>query len=372
MEVVEIHSWVGGRGEESYKHGREAKRGGSSAKGATKPDVNLQSAMIEVKNYNVSSQRSVRKLLAEVERQVQERRQMGPYNVKHQSVIVDVRGQHVTPEQLASLRSQIAQRAGLAEEHIQFTCWSSDLAPPARPPTSSKSPPSPRRRASTATAAPGEAQAAPTPVGPSRVNRVLRRFGDMIGTLFSAKVQLPLAIVGELLGMLDAINMALGSLSGDGFVLQHEIEHAGRIENAAKSLLGWYVEQHDALQLVVSEATLMMAANGAQDIRATMRAHAGKLLVPLATQRTSVHELRTSTQSAHDEADRKVKLARSLVDSRELAILGAEFGTAVRATLFAASEDLSKIRGALWSAGRALDQLDALLQEDIEVLGFYR
>ena len=54
------------------------------------------------------------------------------------------------------------------------------------------------------------------------------------------------------------------------------------------------------------------------------------------------------------------------------AILGAEFGTSVRATLFAASEDLSKIRGAMWSAGTALDKLEALLQEDIDVLALYR
>jgi hypothetical protein len=205
----------------------------------------------------------------------------------------------------------------------------------------------------------------------SKMSRLVRGFGNGMKTFFSPKVQVPLAAALEVLVLLDAMDMASGALRGEGFILRAEIKQTEQIEKGARDLLTWYEGYHDDLARAVSDATLLILLTGSKEARATMQQQAPEILEPLRARAREVDNLSRKVGSIRREADEKARIAEKLLNSREFAILTAPTGTVTLAKVFAAMEDLIRIRGAASTAERDLEKLTQLIQEDIEIMSAF-
>ncbi len=80
--------------------------------------------MIEVKNYNIQNQDA---LIRNLQQQIGRRMQQGPRdaagNPLDQKVILDMRGQQATFDQLNQLAQRVASGTGLAPENVQVVTW---------------------------------------------------------------------------------------------------------------------------------------------------------------------------------------------------------------------------------------------------------
>lgn len=88
------------------------------------PDINPADAMIEVKNYNIQNQDA---LIRNLQQQIGRRMQQGPQdaagNPLDQKVILDMRGQQATFDQLKQLAQKVASGTGLAPDNVQVVTW---------------------------------------------------------------------------------------------------------------------------------------------------------------------------------------------------------------------------------------------------------
>ena len=77
---------------------------------------------VDIKNYDVSTPDGRRKLIRNVIRQARRRQPNLPVGTR-QAVIVDVRGQDVSADQLEQIRSRIAEEANglVVADNIHFT-----------------------------------------------------------------------------------------------------------------------------------------------------------------------------------------------------------------------------------------------------------
>lgn len=93
-------------------------------RGSVIPDINPADAMIEVKNYNIQNQD---KLIRNLQQQIGRRMQQGPRDAANnpldQKVILDMRGQQATFDQLKQLAQRVASGTGLAPENVQVVTW---------------------------------------------------------------------------------------------------------------------------------------------------------------------------------------------------------------------------------------------------------
>lgn len=93
-------------------------------RGSVIPDINPADAMVEVKNYNIQNQQA---LIRNLQQQIGRRMQQGPKdaagNPLEQKVILDMRGQQATLDQLKQLARRVASGTGLAPEHVQVVTW---------------------------------------------------------------------------------------------------------------------------------------------------------------------------------------------------------------------------------------------------------
>lgn len=88
------------------------------------PDINPADAMVEVKNYNIQNQDA---LVRNLQQQIGRRMQQGPRDAAgsplDQKVILDMRGQQATFDQLKQLAQRVASGTGLAPENVQVVTW---------------------------------------------------------------------------------------------------------------------------------------------------------------------------------------------------------------------------------------------------------
>ena len=94
-------------------------------KGSVVPDINPADSMIEVKNYNVNNEPA---LIRALKRQIDNRRTQGPVDpstgqVVDQKVILDMRGQKASKDQLLGLLQRLSQATGLPEDDLQAVTW---------------------------------------------------------------------------------------------------------------------------------------------------------------------------------------------------------------------------------------------------------
>ena len=123
-EIAHLYSLIGGRGETGYFAGRQVPNP-VGKKGVTKPDFVITPALGEVKNWTVDypEPELAERLLQGLENQIAARRAQGPVNIKQQTVVLDVRGQKLSEQQLQLLGQTVARRTGLPIEHIQIVTW---------------------------------------------------------------------------------------------------------------------------------------------------------------------------------------------------------------------------------------------------------
>ena len=117
MEMAYFHGQIGAQTEVPYKYGARTSR---TRQGSTRPDIRQPSALVEVKNYRIEN---ADKLVAELKRQVEARREHGPADVKSQSVILDMRGQKASRAELIQLAQRIARETGLPVGNVQIVTW---------------------------------------------------------------------------------------------------------------------------------------------------------------------------------------------------------------------------------------------------------
>jgi peptidoglycan hydrolase-like protein with peptidoglycan-binding domain len=93
-------------------------------RGSVIPDINPADAMVEVKNYNIQNQDA---LIRNLQQQIGRRMQQGPQDAAgsplDQKVILDMRGQQATLDQLKQLAQRVSSGTGLAPENIQVVTW---------------------------------------------------------------------------------------------------------------------------------------------------------------------------------------------------------------------------------------------------------
>lgn len=98
----------GYREQVSFKDGEEVPYG---TKGSTRPELYKPSSSVEVKNYDVTTPQGRSNLVRNVVNQAVRRDANVPQGTT-QSVVIDVRGQSVSPETLDAVASRIASRSG--------------------------------------------------------------------------------------------------------------------------------------------------------------------------------------------------------------------------------------------------------------------
>lgn len=117
QHVSQQYKDQGYREQVSFKDGEEVPYG---TKGSTRPELYKPGSSVEVKNYDVSTPQGQSNLVRNVSQQATGRGANLPGETT-QSVVVDVRGQAVTPETLDELASRIASRSGGAIHMDQIT-----------------------------------------------------------------------------------------------------------------------------------------------------------------------------------------------------------------------------------------------------------
>jgi len=123
-EISHLYSLIGGRSQVSVKHGREVKSGGR-----TIPDVVISGIAIETKNWlvtNLKTEEQVntkRSMLSRLRSQIDKRRKHLPATVKQQSIVVDIRGQNATEQQIIEIAKTFARASRLPIQNIQVVVW---------------------------------------------------------------------------------------------------------------------------------------------------------------------------------------------------------------------------------------------------------
>lgn len=177
-----------------------------------------------------------------------------------------------------------------------------------------------------------------------------------------------LGAIGDAAMIVDFHNMTTSALAGKGFKLTQEIALAEGWESdlkAAKKSYEAFSQQITASQVQIWRAAGDPVSAGvtSQELRST-----GSNLALLLH---SLEDQRPRMKTARDEAAAKQKAAESILKDPKAssALVIASFGsTASLAELFAVSQDMQRIRGALDGAISALDAMAPMLREDIAFL----
>ncbi|WP_155368018.1 hypothetical protein [Catellatospora vulcania] len=124
-EVAHIYEQIGGKGETT-----ELYQDAAGNWGITKPDFTAPHVRGEVKNWetvHISSERAAEKLLDDLARQIAARRNLpGAANIPgrmQQTVVLDLRGQALSEQNLHTIGHVLAGRTGLPVENIQLIVW---------------------------------------------------------------------------------------------------------------------------------------------------------------------------------------------------------------------------------------------------------
>ncbi len=114
MEMAHLHSSVGGQEQQGYRLGRKAVK--KLERGSTRPDVVMSGALVEVKNFSITNEKG---LIKKLKKQVDDRREHGPVDIKAQTVVIDFRGQSVTKEQAVAFTRRVAKAVDLPVRNFQ-------------------------------------------------------------------------------------------------------------------------------------------------------------------------------------------------------------------------------------------------------------
>jgi RHS repeat-associated protein len=92
----------------SFKNGRIID---TKSKGSVRPEGYKPGASIEVKNYNLTTEKGIKSMLSNVVKQVRQRQANLPKNTT-QNIMLDVRGQNLGATEMQKIRSRLATQAG--------------------------------------------------------------------------------------------------------------------------------------------------------------------------------------------------------------------------------------------------------------------
>ena len=108
-EIAWLHESVGGRTQVSYREGRA-----EAGEGSSRPDIQVSSWNIETKRYIIKREGGKSELIAELRRQFTARLRALPAHMQFQAIIVDVRGQYLTPVEIEALQREVYQQVVVA------------------------------------------------------------------------------------------------------------------------------------------------------------------------------------------------------------------------------------------------------------------
>ena len=206
----------------------------------------------------------------------------------------------------------------------------------------------------------------------SRARRLLRGFGKAAETLFSLKVQVPLAALLEIINAVEMINMSMSALAGEGFVLTQNIAQARTVRGEVARALNWYAEGYRAdLHSALTDINMMILLAHSPEARDAVRREAPGILASLRAFDATWAPLLARVRAIKNEAETKHQIADKLLRSKEFYQLTGFSGTAIAATVLGISEDLTTISGTLGSAETDLSQLLDMVREDIASMQFY-
>jgi Domain of unknown function (DUF4157) len=118
-EAAHIYSLIGGKGETAFEV-----EGAGGVKQITKPDFDAPNVRGEVKNWemiHIQSESTAKSMLDNLAAQVKARKGIVPF--KDQTVILDLRGQKLTEEQLQKIGKTFSEKTGLPPRNIQIVTW---------------------------------------------------------------------------------------------------------------------------------------------------------------------------------------------------------------------------------------------------------
>ena len=165
----------------------------------------------------------------------------------------------------------------------------------------------------------------------------------------------------------DFTAMTKSALSGRGFILTSAINTAESLEKRMDKILKSYTAFSESL----SDMSFNLLKSGGDPLSAGRTAlNILELQDELESIEENLNNQIKRVRKAFLEAKNKEKLARSILQDPKAvsAIAVVTFGTAELATIFAASQDLQRIRSALGSTITSMKNLNKLLEFDIDFL----
>ena len=173
--------------------------------------------------------------------------------------------------------------------------------------------------------------------------------------------------ISALLTLDSFTSMTLNALAGKGFILTKEIAEAESLQTRSAELKRDYLPFSDKLtekqlKFLRSAGDPLAAGQTASSI-SDLETNLGILRRDLAAQITRVN-------AARREAEAKQKAAEAILNDPKAsaAIAAATFGTAELAQLFAASQDMQRIAGALRGASADLTEVQSRVDGDFEFI----
>lgn len=125
--VEDHYDWIGGKSQSSYKQGKKVP---ANTKGSTRPDVQVDGHLFEVKNYNLETNKGVHSLIKVLKKQINDRVSAVPtffgQAINKNVIILDVRGQGLPKDRIESISHKISTAVGVSENNIQFVKWAGE------------------------------------------------------------------------------------------------------------------------------------------------------------------------------------------------------------------------------------------------------
>jgi hypothetical protein len=202
-------------------------------------------------------------------------------------------------------------------------------------------------------------------VNPDALHPVLRILRDLIKVVFSPTVLVPVSVLLELLNAVQMYAMAMGGLSGAGFVFQERIARLRGVVGQVEGALSQYAELSDQLEKASTTAYVHSLA-GRSGPNAELCSLVADLLPKIRERLADWSERRRALAELQQTADRQRKTGEQLLASKEFHQLTAPMGTVAAATVLSATQDMITICALAGDAAKVLDQLIALLQQDLE------
>ncbi len=100
----------------SFKNGEPVSR---NSKGSVRPEGYKLGESIEIKNYDLTTEKGIKSMINNVVKQVRQRSANLPKNTV-QNIVLDVRGQKLNAKQMMSIRNRLTTQAGSSKVNVSF------------------------------------------------------------------------------------------------------------------------------------------------------------------------------------------------------------------------------------------------------------